>query len=42
MDVAVTTEAWTDEEAEAVAIQPAKALLAVAAAVAVGGKGYRQ
>jgi len=34
----VTTAAWTDDEAEALAIQPAKALvLAVAAA---GGKGY--
>ena len=37
---AVTTAAWTDDEAEALAIQPAKALaLAVAAA---GAKGYRK
>lgn len=38
MDDAVTTEAWTDE-AEALAIQPAKAL--ALAAAAVDGKGYR-
>lgn len=37
MDEAVTTAAWTDEEAEAFAIQPAKAL-ALAAAPA-GGNG---
>jgi hypothetical protein len=37
MDDAATTAAWTDEEAEALAIQPAKAL---ALAAAVGGKGY--
>lgn len=36
---AVTTAAWTDVEAEALAIQPAKAF-APAAAAAVGGKGY--
>ena len=35
---AVTTAAWTDDEAEALAIQPAKAL-ALAVAVA-GRKGY--
>lgn len=34
---AVTTAAWTDEEAEAFAIQPAKAL--ALAAAPVGGKG---
>lgn len=38
MDDAVTTAAWTDEEAEGLAIQPAKAL--ALAAAAVGGKGY--
>lgn len=36
---AVTTDAWTDEEAEALVIQPAKAF-APAAAAAAGGKGY--
>ncbi len=36
---AVTTAAWTDDEAEALAIQPAKAL-ALAVAAAAGGKGY--
>lgn len=36
MDDAVTTAACTDEEAEALAIQPAKAL----AFAAAGGKGY--
>lgn len=40
MDDAVTTAAWTDEEAEALAIQPAKAL--AFAAAAGGGKGYTQ
>ena len=39
MDDAVTTGAWTDEEAETLVIQPAKAP-ALAAAAAVGGKGY--
>lgn len=39
MDDAVTTAAWTDEEAEALAIQPAKTLAFAAAAAAVGGKG---
>jgi hypothetical protein len=34
----VTTAAWTDDEADALAIQPAKAL-AFAVATA-GGKGY--
>lgn len=40
MDDAVTTAAWTDEEAEAFAIQPANAL--ALAAAAAGGKGYIQ
>ena len=38
MDNVVTTEAWTDEEAEALAIQPAKAPALTVAVV--GGKGY--
>lgn len=38
MEDAVTTAAWTDEEAEALAIQPAKAF--ALAAAATGGKGY--
>lgn len=41
MDVAVTTAAWTDDEAEALAIQPAKAL-ALAVAAAADGKGYKK
>lgn len=40
MDDAVTTAAWTDEEAEALAIQPANAL--ALAAAAAGGKGFTQ
>ena len=40
MDDAVTTAAWTDEEADALAIQPAKA--PGLAAAAAGGKGYAQ
>lgn len=40
IDDAVTTAAWTDEEAEALAIQPAKAF--AFAAAAVGGKGCAQ
>jgi len=35
---AVTTAAWTDDEAEALTIQPAKAL--ALAGAAAGGKGY--
>jgi hypothetical protein len=35
----VTTAAWTDDDADALAIQPAKAL-AFAVATA-GGKGYK-
>lgn len=43
MDEAVTTAAWTEEDAEAFAIHPAKALalalaLALATAAAAGGK----
>lgn len=37
MDEAVTTDAWTVDEAAAFAIQPAKAL--ALAAAAAGGKG---
>lgn len=40
MDDAVTTAAWTDEEADALAIQPANGL--VLAEAAAGGKGYAQ
>lgn len=40
MEEFVTTAAWTDEEAEALAIQPAKAL--ALAAAAFGGKGCIQ
>ena len=42
MDDAVTTAAWTDEEAEALVIQPAKAFALTAAGAAAGGKGYIQ
>lgn len=40
MDDAVTTAAWTEEEADAFAIHPAKAL--ALPAVPVAGKGYTQ
>ena len=33
----MTTDAWTDDEVDALAIQPVKALALVA-----GGKGYRK